>query len=73
MYGKSKVEIYNTVCKIDSQLEFAIWHRELKQGFCDSLEGWDGEGDEREVQDGGDMGAPMANSCWCLTENHKIL
>ena len=28
--------------------------------FCDNLEGWDGEGDGREVQD---MGAPMADSC----------
>ena len=24
MYGKSNMEIYNTVCKIDSQWEFAI-------------------------------------------------
>ena len=63
MYGQSKVEIYNTICKIDSQWEFAIRHREFKQGFCDNLEGWDGEGDEKEVQEGGDMGAPMANSC----------
>ena len=24
MYGKSNVEIYNTMCKIDSQQEFAL-------------------------------------------------
>ena len=23
--------------------------------------------------EGGDMGVPMADSCWCLTENNKIL
>lgn len=33
----------------------------------------DGEGDRSEAQDGGDMGVPMAGSCWCLTENNKIL
>ena len=37
--------------------------RELKQGLCDNLEGWDGEGGGREVQEGGDMGVPMADSC----------
>ena len=25
MYGKSNTEIYNTICKIDSQQEFAVW------------------------------------------------
>ena len=37
--------------------------RELKQGLSDNLEGWDGEGDEREFREGGDMGAPKADSC----------
>ena len=31
-----------------------------------------GEGDGREVQKGGDMCTPMADSCWGLTENKKI-
>ena len=31
--------------------------------FCDNLEGWVGEGDRRDIQEGGDMGAPMADSC----------
>ena len=61
------------MCKIDRQREFAVWLRELKQGLCDDLEGWDGEGDTSEVREGVDMGAPMADSCWCLTENYKIL
>ena len=32
-----------TICKIDSQREFAAWLRKLKQGLCINLEGWDGE------------------------------
>ena len=48
MYGERNTEIYNTICKIDSQWEFAVWLRKLKQGLCDYLEGWDGEGDGRE-------------------------
>ena len=55
MYGESSMETYITVCKTDSQWETAIWIREIKQGLCDSLEGWDGEGGGREVWEGGDM------------------
>ena len=50
MYGKSNTETYITICKIDSQREFAIWLRKLKQGLFINLEGWDGEGDARETQ-----------------------
>ena len=32
MYGKSNTETYITVCKIDSQWEFSVWLRKLKQG-----------------------------------------
>ena len=31
------------------------------------------EGDGREFQKGGDICTPMADSCWGLTENNKIL
>ena len=48
MYGKSNVEIYTTICKTDSQQEFAVLLRKLKQGLCINLEGWDGKGDGRE-------------------------
>ena len=51
MYGKSNMETYTTICKIDRQQEFAVWLRKLKQGLCINLEGWDGEGDGREVQE----------------------
>ena len=63
MYGKSNRETYTTVCKTDSQREFAVWLRKLKQGLCIDLEGWDGEGDGMEVQKGRDICTPMADSC----------
>ena len=62
MNGESNMETYSTTCKIDSQREFAVLPREIKQGLCDNLEGWDGEGDGIEVQEAGDMGVPMADS-----------
>jgi len=49
MYGKSNMETYITICKIDSQWEFAVWLRKLKKGLCISLEVWNGERDGREV------------------------
>ena len=58
---ESNMETY--ICKIYSQQEFAICLRELKQGLCINLEGWDGEGDGREAQMGGDICIPMADSC----------
>ena len=30
MYGKSNMETYITICKIDSQWEFAVWLGKLK-------------------------------------------
>ena len=56
-----------TVCRlfddVASQWEFAVWLRKLKQGPCIKLEERDGEGDGRELQKGGDMYIPMADSC----------
>ena len=63
IHGKSNMEIYITKYKIDSQWEFAVWLRKLKQGLCINLEGLDGLGDGREVQKGGDICIPMADSC----------
>ena len=63
MYGKSNKETYITICKIDSQGEFAAWLKKQKQGLCIHLEGWDGEEDGRKVQRGGDICIPMADSC----------
>ena len=62
MYVESNMETYITMCKIDGQWEFAVCLRKLEQGICINLEGWDGEGDGREVQKGGDKCIPMAGS-----------
>ena len=61
MHGKSNMETYTTICKIDSQWEFPVGLWELKQG--NNLEGQDGEGEGREVQEGQDLCIPMADSC----------
>ena len=37
MNGKSNMETYITICKIDSQQEFAVWLWKLKQGLCINL------------------------------------
>ena len=59
MYGKSNMETYIIICKTDSQREFAVWLRKLKQDLYINLEGWDG----RQLQKGGDICIPMADSC----------
>ena len=63
MYGKSNSETYITLCKVDSRWEFAVCLREHKQGLRINLERWDGKGDGREVQEGGDICTPVADSC----------
>ena len=62
MYGKSNKAIYITICS-NSQREFGVWLRKLKQGLCISLERWNGARDGREVQKGGDICILMADSC----------
>ena len=42
MYGESNMETYITICKIESQQEFAVCLRKLKQRLCINLEEWDG-------------------------------
>ena len=56
---KSNMETYITICKIDSQWEFAVWLRKLKQGVCINLEEWDG----RKFQKRGHIFIPMTDSC----------
>ena len=63
MYGESNMETYIAMCKIDSQWEFAVWLRKLNQGPCINLEGWDGEGDGRDIREGGGICIPMADLC----------
>ena len=52
MYGKSNMETYITICKIDRQQEFAVWLRKLKPGLCINLEGCDGGGKWEEGSKG---------------------
>ena len=63
MYRKSNTETYITICKRDSQQEFAVCLRKLKHGLCINLEGWDGAGDGRQVLKGEDICIPMSDSC----------
>ena len=63
MYGKSNMETYITICKVNSQWEFVLWLRKFKQGLCIDLEGWDGEGDGKELQKEGGICIPMTDSC----------
>ena len=71
MYGKSNMETYIIMFKIDSQWGFAVWLRKLKQGLCINPEGWGGEEEGREVQQGGDIRVPMADLYWGLTEKQQ--
>ena len=57
------MEAYITICEIDSEREFVVRLRKLKQGLGVNLEGWNGEADGREVQKGGDICIPMTDSC----------
>ena len=43
MYGKSNMETYITIYKIDIQWKFSVWLRKLKQGLYNNLEEWEGE------------------------------
>ena len=38
MFGESNMEAYITILKIDSQWEFVVCLRELKQGLCINLD-----------------------------------
>ena len=63
MYGESNMETYIAIRKINSQWEFSVCLRKLRQGLCINIEGWDGEGDGKEIEEGGDLCIPMTDSC----------
>ena len=42
-------------------------------GALDNLEGWDGAGGGKKVQEGGDICIPMADSCSCVAETNTAL
>ena len=43
------METYITICKIDSQQEFSVWLRKLKQGLCN----------RQKDEEGREMGAKV--------------
>jgi len=63
MYGKSNLETYITICKIDGQLGICCVAQETQTGalYQPRRVGWEGHG--REFQEGGDICIPMADSC----------
>ena len=73
---KSNTEkICITICKIDSQLEFAVWYRELTVGAhpCDNLEGWNGVGAGGVIQAGGNICISVADSYWYMAGTNILL
>ena len=62
MYGESNMETYITICKMDSHGNL-LYVSGNSMGLCINLEGWDGEGDRRGVQKGGDICILMADPC----------
>ena len=47
--------------------------KELNPVLCDNLEGWDGVGIGREVQEGGDICILTNDSCSCMAETNTTL
>ena len=41
-----------------------------KPVLCDNIEGWDGEGGGRGVQEGGYICIPMVDSCLCMAKKY---
>ena len=59
--------------KLGSQRESPVRPGRSNPALCDSLEEWEGVGGGREVQEGGDMCIPVANSCCSMAETNTIL
>ena len=62
-----------TICKTDSQCEFAVCLRELQPGalWQSRCVGWRGRWEG--VSRGRGTCVPTANSCWCMAEINTIL
>ena len=55
--------IYIAICKIDSPGNLLSDTGNPHLALCDNLDGWDGEGGGRGVQEGVDMCIPVIDSC----------
>ena len=62
MRGESDMETYITICKTDSQWE-PLYGSGTQTRALYRPRGWDGAGDGREAQKGGDVCIPVAESC----------
>ena len=58
--GELREQRWNPHITIGGQWKCAAWHSS-NPTFCDNIEGWDGVGGGREVQEGGDIHIPMAD------------
>lgn len=63
MWEKSYKVVLRAQARDDEGLNSNRYGKDQKEGNGDNLEGWNGEGDGREVQEGWDMCVPMADSC----------
>ena len=62
------------MCKIESQCKFAAWFREIKLlGCSNNLDGCNGVGGGKKVQEGGVICILMADSCWCMAETNTVM
>ena len=62
MYGKTNMETYITICKIDSQWNLLYVSGNSYRLYI-NLDWWHGERDGREIKNGGGICIPMADSC----------
>jgi len=63
MFGESNMETYITICKTDSQWEFAVCLRKLKTGTHYQSRGVGWGGRWKGGSKGGDICIPIADSC----------
>ena len=60
VHASSHIAENSTMTRLQkTHVKPGVWPR-----LCNNLEGWDGEGGGREVQEGGIIGIPMPDSCW---------
>ena len=62
MYGESNMETHITICKMDSQWEFAVGSGNSNRGSVSQPRGM-GWGGRWEFQEGGAICIPMVDSC----------
>ena len=72
--GKSSMEAYTLpYVKWAANGNLLFDSRNTNLGSVNKLEGWERVGGGREVQEGGDICTPLANSWGCMAEIKPIL